>query len=305
MVSHRFASLVLSIAILLAQPGPKQTTINQPYPPPPPPPVVVEKPEIAVGQVLKLPKRGETRVITTGRVGSSQVALTFDAGWEFEQTRALLKVLRENKVKATFFLRGGWMRTNPELVKEIAADGHEIGNHSWTHSHMPELGNSVAWVEIQQTREELSGLSKQARLYYRPPYGEYSDRDLGLAGELGYRWTVMWSIDSLDWTMPGEAAIAERLRRLGDGGIALMHLGVWQTVNALPGVIAELRERHLEPVPLSAILDWSTFPTEDYTVKDGDTVNSIAAAFEIEPQLVRELNKLETKSPQPAAHSPQ
>ncbi len=289
---NRFASLALSLAILLAQPGPKQITISSPYPPPPPPPVVVEKPEIEVGRVLKLPKRGETRVITAGKVGSGQVALTFDAGWEFEQTKALLKVLRENGVKATFFLRGGWMRSYPDLVKEIAADGHEIGNHSWTHSHIPELGNSVAMVEIQQTREELDGLTEQGRSYYRPPYGEYSDRDLKLLGELGYHWTVMWSIDSHDWMSPGEAVITERLRKLGDGGIALMHLGVWQTVSVLPDVIAELRERHLEPVPLSALLDWSTFPMEDYVVKDGDTVSSVAELFQLEPQLVRELNSL-------------
>ncbi len=292
---NRFVSLAVSLAILLAQPGPQHITMTDPYPLPPPPPVVVEKPEIEVGQTLKLPMRGETRVITAGKVGSGQVALTFDAGWEFEQTKALLAVLREQKVKATFFLRGGWMRSHPDLVKAIAADGHEIGNHSWTHSNIPKLGNSVAMVEIQQTRDELDGLTDQGRLYYRPPYGDYNERDLKLLGELGYRWTVMWSIDSLDWTMPGEATIAERLRSLGDGGIALMHLGVWQTVNALPDIIAELRNRHLEPVPLSAIVDWSSFPMEDYTVKDDDTIDSIAKEFQLEPQLVRELNGLPAK----------
>lgn len=291
---QRFISLVLSLAILLAQPGPTHITLSQPYPPPPAPPVVVEKPEIEVGQVLKLPVVGKTVTIRAGKTGNNQVALTFDAGWEFDRTEALLKTLKDHDVKATFFLRGGWVRDYPDLVQAITADGHEIGNHSWNHPHMGELGDASATAEIYWTQGAIRAASNRGRTFYRPPFGESDERDLGLLARLGYHFNVLWSVDTRDW-MPETSRddIVAQSRLLKDGGIALMHVGGPNTVAALPAVIEGLRTRGLEPVVLSALVDWTVFPTRDYTVADGDSVDSIAQAFELEPLVIRQLNGIQ------------
>jgi len=230
-------------------------------------------------------------VIYQGKTGLNQVALTFDSGWLFEPTAALLQVLAEYHVQATFFTRGGWVDAQPELTRMIKEGGHEIGNHSYTHESQPSLSDEDMRWELRRTRDALGQVVGETQSYYRPPYGEYNDRDVALAGEEGYRFTVMWSVDSIDWMEPGEEVILQRVGyNLQDGGIALMHVGVWQTPNILPQVITTLRERGLEPVPLSHILDWSLFTPVEIVVVPGDTWESIARAYNIDLRGLLELN---------------
>ena len=247
---------------------------------------------LPVGQVLRVPAVGYAKVLYAGeKQGEGKVALTFDSGWLFEPTETLLSVLGAKHVTATFFLRGGWIEANPDLVKLIHAGGHEIGNHSYTHGHLPEMSAEEVQSELSRTRQALyEVLGPVAQPYYRPPYGEYNDRDVQEAGSLGFRYTVMWSIDSIDWMDPGEEEILTRVgHNLEDGGIALMHVGVWQTANVLPKVIDALRERGLEPVPLSELISWDDY-LEDYIAQQGDSWESVAYHYAISTSFLKQLN---------------
>ena len=254
--------------------------------------VVEDDIPLQVGQELLVPSLGYGKVIYEGEQrGKGKVALTFDSGWLFEPTETLLAVLRDKNVTATFFLRGGWIEANPDLVRLIYAEGHEIGNHSYTHGHLPEMSAEEVQAELASTRQALYDvLGPVAQPYYRPPYGEYNDRDVQEAGSLGFRYTVMWSVDSIDWMDPGEEEILTRVgHNLQDGGIALMHVGVWQTANILPQVIDALRDRELEPVPLSELILWEDH-LEAYTVDTGDTWSDIAIRYAISVDFLKQLN---------------
>ena len=246
---------------------------------------------LPIGTELLLPKRGSGQVIYQGVTGRQKVALTFDSGWLYEPTELLLHALDDQNVKATFFMRGGWIDANPGLVEKVRTAGHEIGNHTYTHDHMPQLSDAEFREELSSTRAASTKIVGSTEGYYRPPYGEYNDQNVVTAGSLNYYYTVMWSVDSIDWMEPGQEEILNRVGYgLADGGIALMHVGVWDTAHILPEIIRVLRSRGLEPVPLSEIIDWSAMPHETYITVNEDTIELIAKEWGIVPSVIRQLN---------------
>ena len=214
--------------------------------------------------------------------GGNKVAVTFDSGWEWQYTGPLLAVLRQYDLQVTFFPRGKWLEDNPELAQEILADGHEIGSHSYTHPDMTQLSAAELQAEIAQAREALLALGgpEAFRPYYRPPYGAHNETVSRALAEHGYGWVVMWQVDSLDWqtTASADAIVARVLDGLTDGGIALMHTGRQETIDAVPRIIEGLQARDLAIVKVSELLDHH-FPGDGkvaYTVQAGDTLYSIA-----------------------------
>lgn len=206
-------------------------------------------------------RTGERQVLELelrrGPVGSGKIALTFDAGASSKPTPALLKVLDEKGVRATFFLTGRWVEKNPELVREIAAAGHEIGNHTYSHPDLRKLPDD-------QVREQLEKMEKlvqtaagvSTKPYFRPPFGACDARVRRIAAEEGYR-CVIWTADSWDAFKEGIEAEEIEQRVLGkaqDGAIILMHCGSWPTVSALPGIIDQLSARGLELVRVSELV---------------------------------------------------
>jgi peptidoglycan/xylan/chitin deacetylase (PgdA/CDA1 family) len=191
-------------------------------------------------------------VITKGLVssGSKQIALTFDAGWEYATTIPLLNMLDKYGVKATFFLRAYWVRDNLALAKEIQKRGHSIQNHSLTHPHMKTMTESEIRNEfVQSTKIFRDNLGITPNLF-RPPFGEYDAEVLKVAGEQGYKYTVMWSIDTIDWAeTSGGVAITRDyitnkvLNNVTDKDIVLMHIAYQKTVDALPRMIETLKSR--------------------------------------------------------------
>lgn len=126
-----------------------------------------------------------------------QIAVSFDAAWGADDTDELLRILRENDVKATFFLCGYWVEKYPEEVKKIAADGHDLGNHSATHPHMSQISAEQISQELQschQSVKELTGLEMEL---FRPPFGEYDNHVIETATANGY-YTVQWDVDTYE-----------------------------------------------------------------------------------------------------------
>ena len=163
-------------------------------------------------------------------VGNTQeqvLYLTFDAGYENGCTARILDVLKKHDVKAAFFLVGHYMKSNPDLVRRMAAEGHTVANHSMHHPDMTKLSQA----EFQQELTDLENLYREitgAELakFYRPPQGLYSEENLRQAKSLGYH-TVFWSLAYVDWNNDAqptpETAKEKLLPRTHKGAIILLH----------------------------------------------------------------------------------
>lgn len=126
-----------------------------------------------------------------------KVAISFDAAWGADDTEELLTILKNNDVKATFFLCGYWIDKYPEEVKRIYEEGHEIGNHSNTHPHGSQISLEQNKNEIMEVHKKVKDLLGYDMNLYRPPFGEYNDTVLQAAKEVGYH-TIQWDIETLE-----------------------------------------------------------------------------------------------------------
>ncbi len=189
-------------------------------------------------------------------------AISFDAAWGNEQTATLLDILEENNVKTTFFLVKQWVDKYPESVKEIAAKGHDIGNHSSTHPHMAQLSAAEQKEEIAACNEAIRALIGKSPTLFRAPYGEYDDQLVENLRAMDI-YCVQWNIDSLDWKDPTADEIVSRVcDRLCPGSIILLHNGATNTPEALPKLIKAIRERGYKIVPLSRLIPKGDYYTD-------------------------------------------
>src|SRR5450830_329424 len=202
-------------------------------------------------------------VITAGIVnyGTRQIALTFDAGWLYENTEALLNLLDKYNVKATFFVRGLWAKEHPNLATEIVNRGHDLENHSLTHGHMNTMTDAEVQNEILKTTDIIRETTGFLPQLFRPPYGEYDKRILRILKEEGYPYTILWTVDSYDWAeeMNGvkitkDYLVNRVLSKASDNGIILMHVGGYETINALPEIITGLKSEGYELVKVNDML---------------------------------------------------
>lgn len=220
-----------------------------------------------LGGERAFPTIGQKRLVPIYYVDTTEnkVAISFDASWGSEYTETILDILRENEIKTTFFLTGFWIEKYPELVKKIVAEGHELGNHTWTHPHLNTLDKTSITTELERVHSALTDLGGKEPHLFRPPFGEYSDKVIEAADALGYQ-TIQWSIDSLDWKDLDEGAIIERVNgNLHPGAIVLFHNNGRYTTDALPEIIAFAKENNYEIIPISELLY-----KEDFMIDSSD-----------------------------------
>ena len=154
--------------------------------------------------------------------------LTFDAGYENGFTAGILDVLKEHEVPAAFFLVGNYLETQPELVQRMVQEGHTVGNHTWGHKDMSAISDKETFAEelkkVEDLYLEITG--REMETFYRPPQGEYSEENLKMAQELGYK-TVFWSLAYADWDNDAqptpEHAFSKLLGRVHPGAVVLLH----------------------------------------------------------------------------------
>ena len=176
------------------------------------------------------------------------VALTFDDGPNPATTNQALDTLSKYGIKATFFVLGKNVSGNEEILKRMKADGHVIGNHSWSHPVLSKLSLDEAKKQITDTEDALTKVLGSSSKLMRPPYGAITD-DIRNSLDLSF---IMWDVDSLDWKSKNEAAILTEIQRqVRNGSIILMHDIHAETVNALPKIIDYLKEQgyHFVTVP--------------------------------------------------------
>ena len=185
-----------------------------------------------------------------------KIAISFDAAWGNEDTRQILDILKENNVKATFFMTGEWINKYPEDVKAIYEEGHELGNHSMNHKQMSTLSLDECISEIQQPHDMVKELTGYDMKVFRPPYGDYNDTLIDAAESLNYH-TIQWDVDSLDWKDYGVESIINTVcnhKHLGNGSIILMHNGATHTAAALDSLIKNLKGQGYEFVLMSDLI---------------------------------------------------
>ena len=163
-----------------------------------------------------------------GDTAEKVLYLTFDAGYENGCTAKILDVLKAHNVPAAFFLVGNYMEKNADLVRRMAQEGHTVGNHTMHHPDMSKIADPAAFQKELADLEALYGqiTGQQMPKYYRPPQGTYSEANLKMAKELGYK-TVFWSLAYVDWNNDSqptkEQAFSKLLPRIHNGAVILLH----------------------------------------------------------------------------------
>ena len=187
--------------------------------------------------------------IAMGNSNSKNVYLTFDNGYEAGYTAKILDVLKENNVKATFFITAHYVNSAPELVQRMIDEGHTIGNHTVNHCSMPDIDDNKIREEVMNLHTAIYEKTGYEMKYIRPPKGEYSERTLNICKNLGYT-TVMWSFAYDDWdeNKQGREDYGKQkiLDNIHPGAVILLHGTSKDNSNILDYCIKEIKNMGYE-----------------------------------------------------------
>ena len=178
------------------------------------------------------------------------VALTFDDGPNPNTTPVALELLKKYNAKATFFMVGRSVAGNEDIIKQVVAEGHQIGNHSWSHPLLTKVSLEEAKSQINDTTEALKKASGQDVHIMRPPYGGINPT-IQAAVDQSF---ILWDIDTLDWKNRNTASIMKEVRKAQPGSIILMHDVHQTSINALPSVLQYLTEQGFELVTIDELM---------------------------------------------------
>ncbi len=201
------------------------------------------------GRLPSIDEEGFKSIVTKhgalflGNTSQKELYLTFDNGYENGFTPRILDVLKEKKVPAAFFVTGHYVKDQPELIKRMAAEGHIVGNHSWSHPDMSQLSESMMKTELDKVKEQVALLTGQQEMkYLRPPRGIFSERVLAASKQLGYT-NVFWSVAYKDWDVNAQRgsqyAFSEVVKQLHPGAIILLHSVSKDNTEALARIVDE------------------------------------------------------------------
>ncbi|MBQ3101122.1 MAG: polysaccharide deacetylase family protein [Clostridia bacterium] len=195
-------------------------------------------------------------VYVSGDGSKKRIALTFDDGPHPKYTTEILDILDQYDVKATFFVIGTNAEGYPDIIKREIESGHEIGNHTYTHTRLPSMSDEKLTDELNSCERALETNGYTPYLF-RPPEGRYDEGDLETITRFGYS-VVLWSVDTEDWSGVSTDHIVNAVREgVKDGSIILCHdflTNKCHTVEALKIVIPELIEEGYEFVTVSELL---------------------------------------------------
>ena len=197
--------------------------------------------------------------------GASGVALTFDDG-PAEWTPRIAAALERHDCLGSFFMRGAAVEADPQGAAAVAAAGHDVGNHLWSHANPDEQTNAELVAEIDRTASVIAEATGSRPVFVRPPYCGAPRAVAGAARRRGVRAVVLRNVDPADWSLESAEEIASRvLSEIGAGDIVCMHDGIPDgsggtasreaTVDAVEAIVPELLGRGLRPVTLSRLLD--------------------------------------------------
>ncbi|GAB3794874.1 polysaccharide deacetylase family protein [Virgibacillus kimchii] len=161
--------------------------------------------------------------IYRGNPEKDMVAFLINVSWGTEHIPDILNILKEHKVKATFFIDGKWAQSNSDYVRMIDEQGHLIGNHAYNHPDMARLSNQQAVEQLSQTNEIIKAITGKSPKWFAPPSGSFNEHIVQSAHHLDMQ-TVLWTVDTIDWKNPSVAVMVDRVRnKIHPGATILMH----------------------------------------------------------------------------------
>jgi len=181
--------------------------------------------------------------IYLGNTAEKAVAFMINVDWGEDIIPPILAVFSEKEIKATFFITGRFAGKFPELVQNIAAKGHEIGNHGYSHPHPDKISLEKNQREIAETQKVFSGLNIPIVKIFAPPYGEHQPHVLAAAEASGYQ-TILWTVDTVDWQEPPAQAIYAKIVGKADNGVLFLMHPKKCTLTALPDAIEALKKEN-------------------------------------------------------------
>ncbi len=192
---------------------------------------------------------------TRGLPSQPYIAMTFDDGPHKTNTPRLLDILRQRNIKATFYVIGRNVDMYPGITRRIVAEGHEIGNHTYTHANLKTLSDASVRGEMNRTRDSIIRATGVQPRTMRPPYGAIYQRQREMIfSEFGYP-TIMWAVDPRDWQRPGVSVVRSRiLTDTSNGAIVLAHDLHAPTVDAMPSTLDGLLAKGFKFVTVSQLL---------------------------------------------------
>ena len=195
-------------------------------------------------------------IVRNGPTDQKRIALTFDDNYQKDAAYKTLAVLKKYDVPATLFVIGHYVDTGPDLAKAIAAGGFEVGDHTRSHANCPTLSKRALRIEIGNGTDHYRALTGAPTVaLFRPPAAFIDEKTQEVAAEKGFRYVVMWDIDTNDWRGRTAAEITDTvMSNAHNGAIVLMHVAAKHTAEALPGIITRLRDEGYELVTLTTLL---------------------------------------------------
>ena len=182
------------------------------------------------------------------------VSVTFDCAWGADDIDGILDTLKKHNCKATFFVLGTWAEKHPDTMKKIVAEGHEIGNHSYNHTHYTSMTHNEMLSDIEKCNSAVKNACGVIPTLFRAPSGDYNNSVIESANASNMQY-IQWSVDSLDWRGLGCEQMLERIiPKTKSGDILLFHNDTAHTAESLDKILTELEKKGLSFLKVSDLI---------------------------------------------------
>ncbi len=183
-----------------------------------------------------------------------KIAITFDCAWGAEDMESILATLKNHSCKATFFVLGTWAEQNPDTMKKIVADGHEIGNHSYNHTHYTAMSQNGMLSDIDKCNKAIKDTSGISPTLFRAPSGDYNNSVIETVHSKDMEY-IQWSVDSLDWRgLTCEQMLERIIPKTKSGDILLFHNDTAHTAESLDNILTELEKKGFSFLKVSDLI---------------------------------------------------
>lgn len=183
--------------------------------------------------------------IYRGNPEKPMAALLINVAWGEEHIPSMLKTLKKSNVKATFFFDGSWVKRNPDIITMISLEGHDIGNHAYSHPDLANRSREETAIELKKTNEVIEETLGLKPKWFAPPSGSFNQVTIDVAHELKME-TILWTVDTVDWKKPDTSEMVARVvSGVENGSMVLMH-PTKPSADGLEAIIAGIKKKGLQ-----------------------------------------------------------
>ncbi|MEK3886192.1 polysaccharide deacetylase family protein [Bacillus sp. FSL K6-3431] len=204
----------------------------------------------------------EPQPIYRGNPQKPMVSLLINVAWGNEYIPTILKTLNDHQVKATFFFDGSWVKKNPDLALMIDKEGHEIGNHAYSHPDLQRRSKADTLEEIKKTSDIIEATLGKKTKWFAPPSGSFNQTTIQVAHDLNMK-TILWTVDTVDWKKPETSEMVRRVvSKVENGSMVLMH-PTKPVAEGLDAMISDIKEKGLQLGTVSDLMSEKRVQNKD------------------------------------------